>query len=281
MMKSVALLGYPLRHSISPVFQQVAFDYYHLDVLYEPWEVPPNQLKKTVVHIRESSVLGANVTIPHKESVLPLMDRLDGIARDIGAVNTIVNRDGELVGHNTDAEGFIRALKQEGGFDPEGKRVVFLGAGGAARAVGFALMKAGARSITIVNRTYERSRDLVLALRGLGELDIVALPMKENILAEVVGHSDLLVNCTSLGMKHSANESVSPLKASSIPSGVLVYDLVYNPPETPLLKEAKHAGAKRLGGLSMLVYQGAVSFELWTERQAPVELMLKAAREAL
>ena len=282
MTKSVALLGYPLGHSISPVFQQAAFDHHQLDICYELWEVPADQLAQTVSRLHGHIHLGANVTIPHKEAVIPLMDGLDALARQIGAVNTIVNQEGQLIGHNTDAPGFLKALKQEGGFDPRGKAVLVLGAGGAARAVGFALIKAEAESIAIAELVVPRkAAELADSLKTMGSTQITTPPWEEPALAKELANCDLLINCTPLGMKHSQDEELSPVKARSIPTGILVYDVVYNPPETPLLREAKQAGAKTLGGLSMLVHQGAISFELWTGKQAPVDLMLKVAQDAL
>lgn len=282
MTKSVALLGYPLGHSISPVFQQAAFDHHQLDIRYELWEVPSDQLARTVSRLRGHIHLGANVTIPHKEAVIPLMDGLDALARQIGAVNTIVNQEGQLIGHNTDASGFLKALKQEGGFDPRGKAVLVLGAGGAARAVGFALMKAEAESIAIAELVAPpKAAELADSLKTMGSTQITTLPWEEPALAKELANCDLLINCTPMGMKHSHDEQLSPVKANSIPTGIFVYDVVYNPPETPLLREAKQAGAKALGGLSMLVHQGAISFESWTGKQAPVDLMLKVAQDAL
>lgn len=283
MTKLVALIGYPLGHSISPLFQQAAFDYYHLDIRYEAWEIGPSQLEATLKRLRPPLALGANVTIPYKEVVLPLLDERDELAFQIGAVNTIVNRDGKLFGYNTDAPAFIQALRQDGGFEPKGKHVVLLGAGGVARAVCFALIRDVVGSLCIINRTLERAERLAISLRKVTKPDteIVVLPWKVLNQSKALPHYDLLVNCTSIGMRHSLMEDQTPLRAGSIPKDALVYDLVYNPIETLLLREAKKAGSRTLGGLAMLVYQGASSFELWTERKAPVEVMLRAARQAL
>ncbi len=278
MTKFVGLIGYPLGHSISPLFQQAAFDYYHLDVSYEAWEVQPSQLEARVSHLRHPSILGANVTIPYKEAVVPQVDELDELASQIGAVNTIVNRDGKLWGYNTDAVGFLTALCQDGGFDPKGKRAILFGAGGAAKAASFALIKAGVKSLTIINRTPQRAEGLVAGLKkGTGaNIELAALPWGEDGLRQLLDMCDLVVNCTLLGMKYSVAEDRSPLQSESIPKEVLVYDLVYNPRETPLLREAKKAGARTLGGLRMLIYQGAASFELWTGKKAPIELMAES-----
>jgi shikimate dehydrogenase len=283
MSKLVALIGYPLGHSISPAFQQASFDYYQLDIHYEAWEVESSRLEAVVNRLRHTSILGANVTIPYKEAVVSLLDEIDEPALGIGAVNTVVNRDGKLFGYNTDAPAFIRTLRQDGVFEPDGKRVVLLGAGGVARAVGFALLREKVKSLTIANRTPERAEKLAASLneKSGSAARIRVLPWGELELNKPLPNCDLLVNCTSIGMRHSPMGDQTPLEAGSIPKDALVYDLVYNPMETPLLREAKKAGARTLGGLAMLVYQGAASFELWVAKRAPLDIMFKRARESL
>ena len=280
MTRTVAILGYPLGHSLSPIFQQAAFDYYSMDLRYEAWQTHPDNLEEAVLRLRGPEALGANVTVPHKETITSYLDRIDDWARSIGAVNTVVNQNGMLSGYNTDTQGFLRALKEEAAFEPLGKTVLLLGAGGSARAIAFALRQEQVGFITIANRTLERAQALA---RDLGSEipHVEAIALSQEALAEVVSRADLIVNCTSLGMKHGPGESQTPLKADILPRDVLVYDLVYNPPETPLLGEAKKAGARTLGGLPMLVHQGAASFRLWTGKEPPVEVMMKAAREGL
>jgi len=280
MTKFVGLIGFGLKHSISPQFQQAAFDYLGLDIRYEVWETNKDDLSKVVEGMRDASKLGANVTIPHKEAVLSLLDDVDNDARRIGAVNTIVNRGGKLIGYNTDASGFMRALRDDGAFSLRNKRVVLLGAGGAARAVGFALVDAGVRSLIILNRSVERGWALAWDLK-VSDTEVVALSWKDGNTLTALGECDLLVNCTSVGMKDSSGEGKSPLGIGLIPKQALVYDVVYNPMETPLLAAAKKAGARTLGGLPMLVYQGAASFELWTGKSAPIDIMMRVAKRAL
>lgn len=287
MTKYVGLIGYPLGHSVSPAMQQASFDHYKLDLHYEAWETKPSELGNILERVRQPSTLGANVTVPHKEAVMPLMDELDDLALEIGAVNTIVNRSGRLVGYNTDAAGFLRALRQEGGFEPVGKGVVLLGAGGVARATSFALARAGAKSLVITDIIAERAHRLASDLeRSLAQgrepaPNIRALFRDDTQFVEALSGCDLLVNCTPIGMKHSNSEGQSPLEAGLIPKGALVYDVVYNPIETPLLADAKRAGARTLGGLAMLVYQGALAFELWTGMAAPIDIMFETAKGAL
>ncbi len=289
MSRYIGLIGYPLKHSISPDFQQAALDYYQLDIRYELWETKPEKLQPAVAKIKEDQNLGANVTVPYKEAVLPFLDEVDDLASSIGAVNTIVKKDVRLLGFNTDAYGFIAALGKEGHFDPEGKRVVILGAGGVARAVSFTLVQRKVASLAITDGIFERARalveNLVKYIKGASpsskdlEPDVTAFQWQSLSSAATLDNCDLIVHCTTIGMKHSPQEGQSPLSLEVIPKGILVYDLVYNPWPTPLLRLAQKAGANTLGGLPMLVYQGAASFKLWTGREAPVEIMLNKAKE--
>lgn len=281
MTKQLGIIGYPLGHTLSPVFQQAALDACGIDARYEAWETPHGRLPYRVRELRAPDILGFNVTLPHKEAVIPLLDALSDWARDLGAVNTVVNRDGRLTGHNTDAEGFLRALKQEGEFNPRGASVLVLGAGGAARAIVFSLAREGAASVTIANRTLARAESLAAEVRARGGQSR-AVPLDDAHLADAVRTPPgLIVNCTTLGMAHGPAEGQSPLPARLIPGSALVYDLVYRPAVTPLLHAARQAGARVLGGLPMLIYQGAAAFTLWTGREAPAQAMFAAARKAL
>jgi shikimate dehydrogenase len=291
MSRYIGLIGYPLGHSISPYFQQAALDYYQLDVRYETWETAPARLQDTVNMLRRSENIGANVTVPHKETVLPLLDEVDQFASLIGAVNTIVKRGNKLVGFNTDAHGFVEALEKDGHFNPEGKRVVMLGAGGVARAAGLVLVQKRIASLAVTDGIFERARalaqDLVGYIQGAaaraGNLAANVSAFEwTNVKSEgTFGDCELIVHCTTIGMKHGSQEGESPLSLKVIPKKVLVYDLVYNPWPTPLLKLARKAGANILGGLPMLVYQGAASFKLWTDKEAPVDIMFGKAKEML
>ncbi len=280
--KRVGVIGYPLGHSLSPVFQQAALDALGIPARYERWETPPEALAERIASLRGPEYLGANVTVPYKEQVIPLLDELDEVASRAGAVNTIVNRDGRLSGHNTDVPGFLRALRQEGGLEPRGCIALVLGAGGAARAVVLALLREGASLVFVTNRTYHRAFRLVEDLRPLaGRTRLVSLPMTYAALQQAAVGWDLVVNCTTLGMPGTVDAGKSPLPAELIPSDCLVFDLVYAPEPTPLLRDARARGARTLDGLPMLVYQGAESFRLWTGREPPTEVMLAAARDAL
>ncbi len=291
MSKSIGLIGYPIKHSISPFFQQAALDYYQLDIRYQAWETTPEQLEEIVNKIRKPQNIGANVTVPYKETVLPLLDEVDDLADSIGAVNTIVKRADRLVGFNTDAYGFIEVLDKEGHFDAAGNRVFILGAGGVARAVCFALMQRKAASLAITDGIFERACALAENLMNYAKrastspnglrTDISAFQWEKLSSTNTLGNCDLIVHCTTIGMKDSPQEGQSPLSLEVIPKNVLVYDVVYNPSLTPLLRLAQKAGANILGGLPMLVYQGAASFKLWIGKEAPVDIMFTKAKEAL
>ena len=277
--QSLGIFGYPLAHALSPVIQQAALDHHGIPARYHAWPVTPEDLAGRVEGLRQPGYLGANVTIPHKEAVLTMLDALDPLSQEVGAVNTIVKRGGTLEGHNTDVTGFLTSLKTTGGFDARGARALILGAGGAARAAAFGLASGGVGTLGIANRTVGRARALAGELAG--KADVIVLPLAGPDLEDWASSVDFIVNCTSLGMAHGGGEGISPLGAAAIPESALVYDMVYTPAETPLLAEARKAGAKTVAGLSMLVYQGAEAFELWTGREAPVEVMLHAAERAL
>jgi shikimate dehydrogenase len=291
MSRYIGLIGYPLRHSVSPYFQQAALDYYRLDIRYEAWETTPAELPDIVKNLRKPQNIGANVTAPYKETVLPLLDEVDNLASLIGAVNTVVRKGDKLLGSNTDAHGFIEALDREGHFDPEGKQVIMLGAGGVARAAGLVLVQKKVASLAISDGIFERAstlaEDLVKYIKDASrtskgsEPGIAAFQWQNLGSAKTFVDCDLIVHCTTIGMKDSPQEGQSPLSLEVIPKNVLVYDVVYNPWLTPLLKLAQKAGANILGGLPMLVYQGAASFKLWTGKEAPVDIMLKRAKEML
>lgn len=277
----IGLIGYPVRHSISPIFQQAALDALGIDARYEAWETPPEALAQRITALRAADVLGANVTVPHKEAALAHVDRIDALARRAGALNTIYREGDALAATNTDIAGFRRALREVGGFDAAGTRALVLGAGGAARAIVIALEMEGATSIAIANRTEERARRLIADLRSDAGPDLFFLSWQEAVSREVLASVDLLVHCTTLGLSGSPQAEASPVAAAALHAGLFVADVVANPRETPLLRAARAAGARTLDGLPMLVYQGAEAFTLWTGQPAPVAVMLAAAEAAM
>jgi len=249
-----------------------------LDWAYVPLPVYPDHLGEAVRGLRALGFAGANVTVPHKQAVLAHLDDISQAAQVIGAVNTIAVRDGLLYGDNTDATGFLASL-HDVGFDPAGTYCAVLGAGGAARAVAHALAEAGARQVRIYNRTLARARDLCREMAKFHG-DVRFESGSPDDLAAIGDDTDLLVNTTSVGMWPDTEVSPWP-RDLPIPGQLTVCDLVYNPPETLFLSQARVVGAETVGGLGMLVHQGAVAFELWTGRPAPLAIMRAACLEAL
>ena len=275
----VGIIGNPLAHSISPIFQQAAFDFLKLPIQYKIWETRPSEFKLNIQNLRSFEYLGANITIPYKEQVIQYMDDLDSKARLIGAVNTIVKRDNKLIGYNTDAFGFINSIKSNSNFNFKDKKILIMGAGGAARAAAFSMIDEEIMSLTIANRTLKRASDLADNLSGFINVDISDL--KSPVFEELVRKSNLIVNASSVGMAHTIFENKNLIIADWISPGSLIFDMVYNPLVTPLIKEAKKAEAEVIGGLSMLIYQGAESFKLWTDEEAPIQIMTETAELVL
>lgn len=279
-MNTAALIGYPLAHSVTPAMYAAAFDAMGIEARCEKWVTSPEELGERVRSLRHDGMFGANVTVPHKEAVIPLLDHVEADAREIGAVNCIVREGtGLLRGHNTDKCGFLRSLR-EAGFRAQGRRALVLGAGGAAKAVAVGLIEAGIAALTITNRTRERAEAVLLDLRARG-VDLELVEWRGSAFADACQRADLVVNTTPMGMAHTEIADASPLEAARFRPGLIAYDLVYNPLVTPFLARASEAGATPVSGLDMLVYQGAESLRLWTGLEPPIDVMRKAARAAL
>jgi len=276
--KQVGLIGYPVSHSLSPQMQQAAFDALGIEARYVLWETQPGTLAQRIASLRSSGVLGANVTIPYKEDVVSLLDEYDAAAIKIGAVNTIVNRDGRLVGYNTDAAGFIRALTDFTGcaFDCHGKKAVILGTGGAARAAAVALLENGVGELALLGRTHRRVDALVNHLRAMdsGNKRVSGASLGGAEANRFLSVADLLVNATPVGLR--MDDEVLLVDIDLLQAGAFVMDMVFNSSQTRLLGAAHARGCHVLNGLAMLLYQGALAFELWTGRAAPVEPMRAA-----
>ena len=280
MSKDLCIIGYPLAHSLSPIFHQAALDSMSLPIRYHSWPTSPETLSEKVVELREKNYLGASITIPHKENIGKYLDGLTPWAQTIGAVNTIIRDGSNFIGHNTDAHGFIHGLRKVGAFNPKNKQVLLLGAGGAARAAAFGLAKEQISSLIIANRTGERAQSLADDVSE--HIPYVStIELTECHLKKACESINLIVNSTSMGMRHSKTEQLTPLTAQIIQPETLVCDMVYNPMETPLLMEARKAGARILGGLPMLIYQGAAAFKHWIGKEAPIEVMFSSAQNAL
>lgn len=275
------IIGDPIEHTMSPVMHNAAFSKLRLNYRYVPFRVRKEELGKAIERMRVLNMRGLNVTIPHKVAVIPFLDRLDPLAKEIGAVNTIVNDDGVLTGYNTDAAGFLRALLTRG-IEPKGKNVVILGAGGASRAISFVLAREDC-DVLILNRTLYKARELASSVSEAFRKEVRALKLNRENVVRALQEADILVNTTSVGMSPSVEET--PVNADSLSEvknpTLVVFDIVYNPVRTRLLREAEKAGAQTVSGLDMLVWQGALAFEKWTGLEAPFGLMKEEVIKAL
>ncbi|NLG28220.1 MAG: shikimate dehydrogenase [Chloroflexi bacterium] len=276
----VGVIGWPVEHSVSPQMHNAALRALGLDWCYVPFAVPPERLTEAVRGLRALGLRGINATVPHKQALLPLMDALTPEARAIGAVNTLVMRPEGLLGHNTDAQGFLRALR-EAGFEPAGCRALVLGAGGVARAIVYALLSVGA-SVTLLNRSAARAEQLAHEFETLAApgATLSAGALESATASASAARAHLVVNATSAGMWPAVERSPWPTGAR-LAAGAFCYDVVYNPRETLWLRTARAGGCAVADGLGMLVHQGAEALELWTGERAPVSVMRAACEAAL
>lgn len=280
----VGLIGWPVEHSLSPAMHNAAFNAVSLNWRYVPLPVPPGQVEVAVRGLTALGFRGANVTVPHKQAVIPVLDSIAPDAGEFGAVNTLVvertdDENAIISGCNTDHKGFVSALRHDG-FDPEGKSAVVVGAGGGGRAVVFGLLAAGAVDVLVLDLVSEKAETLVSDLESGNLSRQHTLPLASETLIESARGADLLVNATPVGMWPKLEDCIWPEKVP-IPRHLAVFDLVYNPPETKLLQQARKSEAHPIGGLEMLVGQGALSFEKWTGEKAPIEVMRQACERAL
>jgi shikimate dehydrogenase len=275
MTKRVVLIGHPVAHSLSGAMQQAAFDALGIDATYEQWDRTTLQLPDAVAEVRDDAFLGANITIPHKERVVPLIDRSTEDALATGAVNTITREGRRLVGHNTDVPGFEAALDRLVGRQKMPRQAVVLGAGGGARAVVFGLIREGFQRVIVFNRHLHRAEGLVRFFgRSAAHMELKAMPWHESIIESELAKTRVLVNATSIGL--ASDES--PVPAGILPADLLVLDLIYN--RTRFLRDAEAAGSAVLDGETMLLHQGAAAFTLWTGQPAPLEVMATALADA-
>jgi shikimate dehydrogenase len=275
MTKRVVLIGHPVAHSLSGAMQQAAFDSAGIDARYELWDRAPIGLADAINEVRGDEFLGANVTIPHKERVVPMIDKLTEEAQATGAVNTLTREGRRLVGHNTDVPGFEAALDKLVGRQKMPRNAVVLGAGGGARAVVYGLIRAGFQRIIVFNRHLHRAEGLVKFFgRSAAHMDLKAMPWHESIIESELAKAKVLINATSIGLA----SDVSPIPGEVITADLHVLDLIYN--RTRLLRDAESAGAMANDGETMLLHQGAAAFSLWTGQQAPLEVMSEALAAA-
>ena len=270
------LIGDPIDHSMSPAIQNTAFHSTGIDAVYVPFHVRREDLRDAVKGLRTLRVKGFNVTAPHKVNVLRYLDKVETSAAAIGSVNTVVNENGKLWGFNTDGIGAVKAL-EEADATPKGKSVLIFGAGGASRAIAYALAQQ-TNSIRLVNRTISKSRELADRIRRRFHIEVTHVPLSSKLLKDFITETDIVINASSMGTDGVTNP---PIEADWLRSNQLVFDIVYRPPQTRLLQLADSAGARTIGGLDMLVNQGACTFELWTGRKAPILEMRHAIAQGL
>jgi shikimate dehydrogenase len=266
--KITGIIGWPIKHTLSPAMHNAAYESLSLDYCYVPFLVSPDALEDAIKAIKALNILGINVTVPHKEKVMTYIDETDREAAFIGAVNTLVNSDGRLIGYNTDGRGFMQSLA-ESAIDPRDKDILIIGAGGAARAVGYSLVQ-GAKSLTLFGRSKMRVHNLV------HDLNRIKNSVSSCNDLSAVGRYHMIINATPLGLK---KEDPLPIDTSSLKPGQIVYDLIYK--RTRLLEHASKRGCVTVSGLGMLLWQGVFAFELWTGRRPDVEVMRNALLHAM
>lgn len=263
------LFGYPVKHTISPLLHNAAFKRFGINCFYLPFSIHPEDLKDAVKNLAVYGFIGINVTVPHKQTIMKYLDRITPEAKMIGAVNTVLVKKGKLIGFNTDGIGFMKSLRWDNSYNLKGKVMFLLGAGGAGHAVAVAAALNGIKKIFIVDAVKSRARKLKKRIPDV-EVEIADL---NEMNREAVMLSDLIVNATPIGL--SPKDPIS-IPANWLPKKKVVYDLIYNPKETKLLKAARGKGCKTINGLGMLLNQAAASFEIWTGKHVPIKLMAKA-----
>ncbi len=281
MPKRVVLIGHPVAHSLSGALQQAAFDELGIDAVYDPLDVSLMELGETIGRLRGDDYLGANITVPYKERVVPMVDRLTEEAQATGAADTLTREGSRLVGHNTDVTGFRAALDQLVGRQKMPKMAVIVGAGGGARAAVYALITGGFQRVIVFNRHLHRAEALVRHFgRSASHMELRAMPWHESVIEAELLKTKILINATAVA--DAASES--PIAAELLPPDLLVLDLIYQPAETQLIRDAKAAGAtEAINGDTMLVHQTAAAFNLWTGRDIPLDFIqqrLDAVRKA-
>ena len=271
------LVGDPLGYTVSPLMHNAAFEKLGLNYLYVPFTVKREDLQNAIKGLKALNIRGFNIGMPHKMGVIPLLDKMDEMAAKIGAVNTVVNDDGILTGYNTDAIGCLNALLEKG-IEPKGKNAVIIGAGGASKSISFILADRGA-NLTIINRTLSKAIEIAANITKYYQVKIETLQLNEENLASALKNADILLNTTKVGVVPNVDETAVP--SSLLRPDLAVFDAVYNPIKTRLLREAEETGAIIIEGANMLLAQGAVGFEKWTGIEAPVDLMREVVVKGL
>jgi shikimate dehydrogenase len=275
--KVLCVIGHPIEHSMSPVMHNAALKDLYLDYIYLAFDVSSQDLEKAVIGFRKYDIKGINITIPHKERIMLYLDQIDPLAEKIGAVNTVKNVNGNLIGKNTDAFGAKKALI-DAGCKIKGKKVLVIGAGGAARAISFALSEE-IDEIFITNRTEKRAIELAKDLNDKAKITAIGKDSSKETLKRLINDVDILINTTPVGMYPDINQT--PISKELLTDHLFVYDIIYNPLKTQFLKDANEIGCKTLNGIDMFVNQGALAFEWWTNKKPNIKLMKEKIIEIL
>ncbi len=271
----VGVIGNPVKHSLSPVILNAAFREAKINWVYTAFETPEEKLADAIGGIRALGIAGLSVTMPHKAKVCSLLDEISDSAQTLNAVNCIVNDAGKLEGHNTDGDGFLDAVKHDAGLDVAGKKVLVVGSGGSARSIIHSLGKAGAAEIAVINRTKKKALDALELAGPVGRY------VEETEIPEVVSEANLVVNATPIGMLDTDDTANFPIEPNLFSKGQLAIDLIYHPISTPWMEALRDLEVEAHGGLSMLIFQAARAFKLWTGKEAPVDAMRKAAMDEI
>jgi len=275
MRNNIGVIGHPINHSMSPVFQQAALDYLGNKNVFEKWDVHPEKLEEKINSFRKESFIASCVTLPHKQNVIALIDDVSDSAKAIGAVNWIYNKNNKLLGDNTDSSGFIRSLTEKYKFLPKDKTALVFGAGGASRAIIYGLIKSRVKKIILCNRNYDKAH-IVSRELSTSKVKIEPILYNRDSLANYAPYTDIIINTTSLGMAGGPAPMNSPITSELISSKTFGYDIVYSPLITPFIKEFEKSGAEYGTGLSMLLYQGVEGLEKALNIKAPINVMQKA-----
>jgi shikimate dehydrogenase len=271
------VIGDPIEHTLSPVMHNAAFNHLKLDFVFLAFRVKAAELENAMRGMRGLGIHGLNVTMPHKNAVVKYLDELDPTVKFLGSVNTILNEEGKLLGFDTDGVGALKALR-ENGVNPDGKKLLLLGAGGAAKAIAYSLAKE-AEELCVLNRSSEKAGELAELLSRTFGKKVAGGALSSSAIQRNLQDSDILINATSVGMYPNISQSL--VAPQWLKPDLCVMDIVYNPVETKLVKDAEAAGARAISGVEMLLYQGAASFEIWTGVSAPVEVMRRAVMKEL
>ena len=271
----VGVIGNPVKHSLSPVILNAAFREAKINWVYTAFETPEEKLADAIGGIRALGIAGLSVTMPHKAKVCSLLDEISDSAQMLNAVNCIVNDAGKLEGHNTDGDGFLDAVKHDAGLDVAGKKVLVVGSGGSARSIIHSLGKAGAAEIAVINRTKKKALDALELAGSVGRY------VEETEIPEVVSEANLVINATPIGMLDTDDTANCPIEPNLFSKGQLAIDLIYHPISTPWMEALRDLEVEAHGGLSMLIFQAARAFKLWTGKEAPVDAMRKAAMDEI